>query len=401
MGKGKDSTDAVSSPTSSQLQAHNKKNVTSSSNLDNELKDWRPTTSVVVADELTCRDGQDDSIFYAFPRFVQHVDDSFKRRLADLYRSVIPAGSDVLDLCASWDSHLPADLRLHSVIGHGMNEGELRANSRLTHHFVQDLNTNPSLQQIETASVDAVLCCNGFQYLRRPLHVWREVERVLRPSGIVVVSFSSHVFAEKAFVGWLERDMCQRALLVSKCLEAAGLAVCEHTLTEVPEDPLSVSDSINEDTLRRCRKHAHQDRPREDPFCAIVAKKRSSLPEALREGGALRLSSLETNRDLVRDDPTWTPRMSDGMRALNETGHVSLAALALEEIEFFEHDENICDHTIERWSASYAELAREASSMGIPTAAIPELPKGSRAQEIRVAREHLMRVMASFASSQL
>lgn len=69
--------------------------------------------------------------------------------------------------------------------------------------------------QVQTGSVDAVLCCNGFQYLRRPEEMWREVRRVLKPGGKVIVSFSSHMFVEKAFVGWVDRNMAERARLVA------------------------------------------------------------------------------------------------------------------------------------------------------------------------------------------
>ena len=41
-------------------------------------------------------------------------------------------GADVLDICSSWVSHYPQDLKLGRVAGTGMNERELRANTQLT-----------------------------------------------------------------------------------------------------------------------------------------------------------------------------------------------------------------------------------------------------------------------------
>lgn len=48
----------------------------------------------------------------------------------------------VLDLCSSFDSHLPpqSSVPLRSIIGHGMNDAEMAANSRLTTFFLLDLN---------------------------------------------------------------------------------------------------------------------------------------------------------------------------------------------------------------------------------------------------------------------
>ena len=72
-----------------------------------------------------------DRGFYAFPRFVTHVDDTFLRQLTQVYRERIPAGAAVLDLCSSWISHLPEEVEYSQVIGHGLNAEELRRNRRL------------------------------------------------------------------------------------------------------------------------------------------------------------------------------------------------------------------------------------------------------------------------------
>jgi hypothetical protein len=71
------------------------------------------------------------------------------QRSSDLYRELLKPGSCVLDLCSSFDSHLPSrkDLPLRSVIGHGMNDAELAANPRLDRFFQLDFNnTSNSLK---------------------------------------------------------------------------------------------------------------------------------------------------------------------------------------------------------------------------------------------------------------
>lgn len=128
----------------------------------------KPLASPLVSSSSSDRD------FYAFPRIVKHVDDGFLRQLTELYRQVrflrpgrtaltqflctqsmllpcpaalracmglqavrvggirspfptsaavppalrlqrIPAGADVLDLCSSWVSHLPDDVKYGKV----------------------------------------------------------------------------------------------------------------------------------------------------------------------------------------------------------------------------------------------------------------------------------------------
>ncbi len=60
------------------------------------------------------------------PRIVQHVDDTFRRTVCQLYRQTIPANGAVLDLMSSWVSHLPEDIPYSLVVGHGMNAQEVR-----------------------------------------------------------------------------------------------------------------------------------------------------------------------------------------------------------------------------------------------------------------------------------
>ena len=59
------------------------------------------------------------------PRIVHHVDDTFRRKVTQLYRQTIPAKGAVLDLMSSWVSHLPDDVSYSLVVGHGMNAQEV------------------------------------------------------------------------------------------------------------------------------------------------------------------------------------------------------------------------------------------------------------------------------------
>ena len=53
------------------------------------------------------------------------------------------------------------------------------------------------------AAFDAVVCCVSVDYLTRPVEVFGEVARVLRPGGAFVCTFSNRCFPTKAIRGWL------------------------------------------------------------------------------------------------------------------------------------------------------------------------------------------------------
>ena len=166
-------------------------------------------------------DGADDALFYAVPRFVQHLDGGFRARLTDLYRQRLPEGAQLLDLMTSWVSHLPEEIPYPSVIGHGLNAEELQANGRLNRFWVQNFNRDQTLP-LEVASVDAVLITAGWQYLQQPEAIAAEVLRILRPGGQLIVAFSNRMFSQKAPRLWLEGTDQDHLLMVARVLVAQG-----------------------------------------------------------------------------------------------------------------------------------------------------------------------------------
>lgn len=108
-----------------------------------------------------------DRDFYAFPRFVTHVDDNFIATLTDVYRKRLRPGSEILDLMSSWVSHLPPEGEYKRVVGHGLNAQELARNPRLDCFFVKDLNQDQRLE-MQDCNLDAVLCTVSVQYLEQP-----------------------------------------------------------------------------------------------------------------------------------------------------------------------------------------------------------------------------------------
>ena len=151
--------------------------------------------------------------FYSSPRFVTHIDDGAIAALSAYYNRELEEGSDLLDICSSWISHLP-NKAFGKVVGVGMNARELEDNDRLTEFVQADLNRQPELT-FPDASFDAVLCVVSIDYLNRPLEVVQEVHRVLRPGGRAIFSFSNRCFPTKAIKMWLDADDAGRQKIVA------------------------------------------------------------------------------------------------------------------------------------------------------------------------------------------
>lgn len=166
-------------------------------------------------------DPSSDRDFYAYPRFVTHVDEGFIEQLTQLYRSQLAPQTRILDLMSSWVSHLPEEMEFAQVEGHGMNAEELAKNPRLDHYFVQNLNENPQLD-FEDGSFDAVLIAVSVQYLQYPEAVFSEIARILKPGGVVIISFSNRMFYQKAIAIWREGSDLAHINLVKSYLQSTS-----------------------------------------------------------------------------------------------------------------------------------------------------------------------------------
>ena len=179
-----------------------------------------------------------DAAFYAQPRLVTHIDDTAIAAVTALYRELLPPGGNLLDLMSSWVSHLPPEVAYASVTGHGMNRAELDANPCLTARLVQDLNADPALP-LPDAAFDAGTLCVSVQYLQRPVEVFQQVRRVLRPGSPFVVTFSNRCFPTKAVAIWQALSGPDQQRLVAAYLGAAGFpAPATRAHTPPGADPL-------------------------------------------------------------------------------------------------------------------------------------------------------------------
>ena len=127
----------------------------------------------------------------------------------------------ILDLMASWDSHIPKKIRPEKVIGLGLNINELKKNKALRDYVFHDLNENPVLP-FDDNSFDAVINTVSVDYMTKPVQVFGEVGRVLKPGGIFIVIFSNRMFPQKAVKVWKSSSEEERLILVDEFFKATG-----------------------------------------------------------------------------------------------------------------------------------------------------------------------------------
>lgn len=167
------------------------------------------------------QDESDDALFYAEPRFVEHIDAATIAALTNVYRQMLSPGSRVLDMMSSWVSHLPPELEFGRVAGLGMNHQELARNPRLDDYVVHDLNREPELPYPD-ATFDHVVIAVSIQYLARPVDVFRSVLRTLKPGGCFVIAMSHRCFPTKAVRGFCQLAAKDRIELVRSYFRHAG-----------------------------------------------------------------------------------------------------------------------------------------------------------------------------------
>ncbi|CAJ1951615.1 unnamed protein product [Sphenostylis stenocarpa] len=170
-------------------------------------------------------DETSDSLFYEAPRFVTHIDDPAIAALTKYYSKVFPPsntpGVSILDMCSSWVSHFPSGYKQERVVGLGMNEEELKRNPVLTEYVVQDLNVNPKLP-FEDNSFDIITNVVSVDYLTKPLDVFKEMGRVLKPGRLAIMSFSNRCFWTKAISIWTSTGDADHVMIVGSYFHYAG-----------------------------------------------------------------------------------------------------------------------------------------------------------------------------------
>lgn len=170
-------------------------------------------TDFYSGDPFARLDSRADSAFYSMSRLLPHIDSTASQQLARIYGRFLEPGMQVLDLMSSWQSHLPDSPGDLAVTGLGLNQQELQQNPRLTTQVIHDLNAQPDLP-FEDAQFDAVVCSVSVEYLIKPLDIFAEVARVMKPGSPFIVAFSERWFPTKVISIWQEMHAFERMGLV-------------------------------------------------------------------------------------------------------------------------------------------------------------------------------------------
>ncbi len=166
-------------------------------------------------------DESNDEEFYSDPKFVYHLDANFRKYLSLVYENEIADFSNVLDLMSSWDSYLPKNKKYKKVIGHGLNKQELEKNKILDSYWIQNFNSNQEIP-LDNESFDYCLIVAAWQYLQYPENLTKEIIRISRSQGKIIISFSNRAFWHKAPYIWTSSTEEERVKYVRKVLISNG-----------------------------------------------------------------------------------------------------------------------------------------------------------------------------------
>jgi len=181
-----------------------------------EKVEW-PAEFPFSKDDFRRYDEQPDAFFYNQPRLVTHIDNGAITAIRQYYEKVFPpSGRDdvaLLDMCSSWISHYPKEYTVGKITGLGMNKDELSQNPILTDYDVKDLNEDPTLPYPDN-TYDVITNAVSVDYLSKPLEVFKEMHRVLKPGGKAIMSFSNRCFPTKAIAVWTATNDMDHAYIV-------------------------------------------------------------------------------------------------------------------------------------------------------------------------------------------
>jgi len=137
------------------------------------------------------------------------LDENTIENLRNHYGFYLRDGMAVLEFGAAENSYLPKDLKLSSHVGVSASKTLMENNPDLTDSIVVDLNNvieesvidSEDVRKLGANSFDAIIMSNTIDFLTSPREVYRSAWTLLKPGGIMMVSFST----KDAYVDKFER----------------------------------------------------------------------------------------------------------------------------------------------------------------------------------------------------
>jgi SAM-dependent methyltransferase len=201
-------------------------------------------------------DENPDTLFYEFPRKVVHIDDAAIAAVKQFFQETLPPDAMVLDLLSSWRSHWPEGFPKQRLVGLGLNAEEMAENPHLDDYVVHDVNADQRLP-FPDDEFDAVVLTVSIQYITRPIELFQDVNRILKPGGLFAVIFSNRMFPTKAVAVWRAMDDEQHIKLINSYFHYAGNFDAPEAQDRTPladdyTDPVYVVMARKAPTTSRC-----------------------------------------------------------------------------------------------------------------------------------------------------
>ncbi|MDI2090906.1 class I SAM-dependent methyltransferase [Commensalibacter oyaizuii] len=202
----------------------------------NHLQDFHPR-SFDIADQ------ENDYQYYTSRTIPPLMDQGGYKAIEALYHTLIQKSDTIVDLMCGSDSHLPNDIEYQHLIGIDLNEKALHENTRLTKKIIQDLYKNPQIP-LQDNTADYICLCCVVEYLRNPIEIFSECYRILKPSGRIIISFSSHFLPLRATALWQALSNQDRQKLIKVFLQRTGFIHFDQGEVHPPADHPVWKDSI-------------------------------------------------------------------------------------------------------------------------------------------------------------
>jgi len=156
----------------------------------------------------------DDAVFYdSIDSTTPIVDQVAIEQLSQFYADHIKDASKILDLMAGADSYLPDNFKNIDVTGLSIKQQDLQSNPALNQYTLHDLNKQPELP-FDDQQFDAIICAFSVEYMTQPIKVFQEAARILKPGGVLLVSFSERFYEKKVIGLWDDLHLFERMDIV-------------------------------------------------------------------------------------------------------------------------------------------------------------------------------------------
>ncbi len=201
-----------------------------------DLHDFHPHSFDIASTES-------DLDFYTHHQLTPLIDQGGYKVIEALYHTFIQKSDTILDLMCGSNSHIPATISYQNLIGIDIQEEALQQNHQLTKKILQDIHKNPVLP-LDNDSIGYICLCSVIEYLRQPLFILKECYRVLKPSGRIIISFSTHFLATRTIALWQALDNADRQRFIKILLKRTNFTNLDQGEVHPPSDHPSWESSI-------------------------------------------------------------------------------------------------------------------------------------------------------------